>query len=161
MIYKSRILYKIIFIRLYYIMLIPELDKLRNKEMSFGCYCTGFYDWLDETVCGKFIGTEEDYIWTDWIRSIHGYILYNNEIKFVKWIEAFSHPLTWWRICYINRKEGLYNMDVRVWFRKIEDVFQKYRVLYDQNELQRMEHEKWPELKELLIQFTSYIWSDG
>ena len=127
----------------------PELDKLRNKELSFGCRITVQFDW-QVTYIDKI-----NYLLENWNCRTVGPSVERNIIS-NNW-----HPLTWWRICHLlwawinlNTKNIQSLISTR-W--SMAAIFDYNSDLYDQNELQRMQHEKRPELKVLLKQFAEYI----
>ena len=115
----------------------PELDKLRNKELSFWCAYT---NWSLKVAW-------EYTRYTDWLHP------WDKEDKVIIW-----HPLTWWRICHLlwawinlNTKNIQSLISTR-W--SMVAIFDYNSDLYDQNELQRMQSPYRPELKELLIKFS-------
>lgn len=158
-------------------MLTPELDKLRDKELSFWCYVYAMSNNNDDWVMkNTFIvhKTENSLhkfwknlliIWWRWYREV-----YESNVEII-W-----HPLTRWRInqlemdiCMSEYKD--YNDSVEwtevmldFWLSgeitpivaKIEHIL-LYKWLWDKSEIERMKHEKRPELKELLIQFSNYL----
>lgn len=108
-------------------MLDKELDKLRDKTLSFWC------------VIQNNAKLEERY---DLSQS-------KSHIYKVIW-----HPLTRWRIDHLDDNiENIdsYNICRYIWARLRESH------LLDKSEIERMQHEKRPELKELLIQFSNYL----
>lgn len=147
-------------------MLEKSLDVLRNKELSFWCHINvNFYDnkhfnslgirpWV-VTYNKKFILIDKQWQVLDelqWIRP------FSDEDKF----EIIWHPLTRWRIEYLvtnhkaspdENKDLLY----RICINKILDIFTFNNKLFDQTELERMQHDKWNELYPLLVEFAWYF----
>lgn len=133
--------------------LCPELDKLRNKEKSFGCFVFQKARWW----VGYYRAVRFD--WTT--VECWGYELYDIEDYNILW-----HPLNWWRIEHLSDLHWTEQLDPNVTLDAIQeqydtihmiDIFLTWHSLKDQNELQRQTNEKRPELKELLIQFASYF----
>ena len=123
-------------------MLDKELDKLRDKTISFWCHI----------------------IWSKW----EWIIIWNEMILF--WEKVFHwfdtqemiwHPLTYWRIyslSYKLRNTKSWKVADEILYNKtdIERIL-KENDLIDKSELERQTHEKRSELKELLIQFSNYL----
>lgn len=124
-------------------MLDKELDKLRDKTLSFWCVVD---------------------IWRQWPNPlIRCLTIWYNKYKDIDWeyiYEEFCpdniiwHPLTRWRIDHLDDNiENIdsYNICRYIWARLRESH------LLDKSEIERMQHEKRPELKELLVLFSNYI----
>lgn len=132
--------------------LCPELNKLRNKELSFGCLVgikettKRFWAWGDEW-CLRYVNDEgltcSDYNW-EW-GSVE-------PITTIIW-----HPITWWRVQHLYR-ETKQERDFNYYDckNKIEQWLVDNKC-FDQNELQWMESPHREELKELLIKFSNYL----
>lgn len=135
--------------------LMPELDKLRNKELSFGCYISYSENW--HNYVEKIIFHDDFPHVFDWVDD-----LYCTDSDYT----IIWHPLTRWRICYLHQSlqkrddwydhPDLSEKHPNTLLEGMYYLFDTYG-LYDQNELQRMQYEKRPELKELLIQFSNYL----
>ena len=69
--------------------------------------------------------------------------------------EVIGHPLTRGRLSYLRSKLG--ETDERFRIAEIPMIFEEHIELYDQNETQRMKHEKRPELEKLLISFAALL----
>lgn len=124
-------------------MLDKELDKLRDKTLSFWCVVD---------------------IWRQWLNPlIRCLTIWYNKYKDIDWeyiYEEFCpdkiiwHPLTRWRIDHLDDNiENIdsYNICRYIWARLRESH------LLDKSEIERMQHEKRPELKELLLKFSNYL----
>lgn len=70
-------------------------------------------------------------------------------------IDIIWHPLKRGRLSYLRSKLG--EIDERFKIAEIPMIFEEHIELYDQNELQRMKHEKRPELEKLLIEFSTLL----
>jgi len=138
----------------------PALDKLRNKELSFGCMMR------KKDRLWYLIYVQSSYKslilwWTYWIWNSTAQLNMVAE-EYIIW-----HPLTWGRLCHLGYPKLLNNKvhsreDTRceeMWklLINIEDLLLDMQS-FDQNELQRMQHEKRPKLRELLIKFAEYIY---
>lgn len=136
-----------------------ELDKLRDKTLSFGCIVVR--DQRERTVTRNGV---DKYLWVDLTRGdqLDDYVDYQlTEVLVVIW-----HPLTRWRIEHIFRNNKPADPD---WTSCIPYRFDKcyrdigfclnemWETTYDQNELQRQLHAKRPRLKGLLKQFSDYL----
>lgn len=62
-----------------------------------------------------------------------------------------DNPITRWRIFRLYRMR---DMDI---YNDLHKFFCEYDDLADKSEIERMKHERRPELKELLIQFSNYL----
>lgn len=141
-------------------MLAPELDKLRDKTLSFWCIIHH-----DSEICPDGCSIDEwRCVYTDreWINCISYEEEWSHQntqshISFDYKYEVHGHPLTRWRIAY------LFQTNVDWWDKdyiasKVLDVFESSLELYNQDELQRIEDKKVRlELKGLLIQFSNYL----
>ena len=112
-------------------MLDKELDKLRDKTISFWC-----------------VIMKED--WTSYRTSwIWWAIPVNNRV--------LGHPLTRWRIEHYYRNHGTDYQFTQI-YNAIKRYFEyNWETAFGQSELERQTHEKRSELKELLIQFSNYL----
>ena len=123
-------------------MLDKELDKLRDKTLSFWCVVD---------------------IWRQWPNPlIRCLTIWYNKYKDIDWeyiYEEFCpdniiwHPLTRWRIEYLHHTKN--DNTEEYWY--ILSLLRDNPELYNQSELERQTHEKRPELKKLLIQFSNYL----
>lgn len=152
-------------------MLSPELDVLRNKELTFWCHLSLNYEWLDKIKRIKAL-------WHNWWWNYSCFLRIDTSenkeeydkdywhclIKEIKdWrYNTIWHPLTRWRIEYLvtnhkaspdENKDLLY----RICINKILDIFTFNNKLFDQTELERMQHDKWNELYPLLVEFSTYF----
>lgn len=129
-------------------MLARIYEVIADKTLSFWCLLT----WWLIFDTKQSVMTEYDEKFDNWPEILPEEIIW--------------HPLTWWRIqlLMVNMEPSLEKriksngldieeLDLVWWLYKIF----KENLLYDQNELQRMEHEKRPELKKLLMQFADYL----
>lgn len=153
----------------------PDLDKLRNKELSFGCVIdTAIYEKEQITITSLF-----DVCWsiekfTIWDRLPHWEKIYCRVLEY-GWnfgidniYNTIWHPLTRWRAermgmkamspdikdeveTYIDRFESVKKImfDIRI-------ILSSYHLI-DKNELQWQAHEKRPKLKDLLKQLSDYL----
>lgn len=164
-------------------MLDKELDKLRDKTLSFGCF-VNWIEW-DARECLRFICNEEEKSYQP--RRMH---VNSDEWSFMmpeEWFdyEIIWHPLTYsdikfhiqWenssyssRLCWPDRSDPRdmekdphwietlnESKDFNILCNKIEELFYAFPSLYKMTELERQAHEKRPELKEFLIQFSNYL----
>lgn len=155
----------------------PQLNKLRNKELSFGCVIS--YQWNDFRIQGVDDGEWQDGEWN----IIRCLIIGSGRPMLKDWSYSIIwHPLTRGRILttynqafrdnnetLISYTKDTSNIDKRYrelskknWalvatIHQIESIFNEDFVLYEQNELQRMTSPKRPELRELLVKFAEYI----
>lgn len=139
----------------------PQLDKLRNKELSFGCYykevdgdCLS--DWLYATFFSYRV-IAEIYYDADWLPYIGNYLDvvgvwddFTNEPE--RSITIIWHPLTRWRIFKLHRTHEAWDA-----YNDLHRFFCEYEELADKDETERMTSPKRPELRELLIQFSNYV----
>lgn len=109
-------------------MLDKELDKLRDKTLSFWCVI------MKE----------------DWISYRTSWIWWQIPVNYI----VLGHPLTRWRIEHIE--DSIENIDSHNICRYIWSILRENHLL-DKSELERMQHEKRLDLRELLIQFSNYI----
>lgn len=127
-------------------MLDKELDKLRDKTLSFGCVIFE-KSWWDVNYHRITTAKKQDnleYTCECWWYEIFDISEYN-----IIW-----HPLTRWRIDHLDDNiENIdsYNICRYIWARLRESH------LLDKTEIERMQHEKRPELKELLVLVSNYI----
>lgn len=109
-------------------MLDKELDKLRDKTLSFWCVIIKS-DWTIYRSSG---------VW--WTMPVSNKIL--------------GHPLVRGRIEHLD--DNIENIDSYNICRYIWAILRESHLL-DKSEIERMQHENRPELKELLIQFSNYL----
>jgi len=148
--------------------LCPDLDKLRNKELSFWCVIR--CEWKESYILWHHINrtripSADEYCYKIMSLKLRWEDISSNYNNF-EWYDILWHPLTWWRIEHLSDLHWTEQMHPNATLDAIQeqydtihmiDIFLTWYFLKDQNELQRMEHEKRPELKELLIQFASYF----
>lgn len=140
-------------------MLDKELDKLRDKTLSFWCLLNvSFYDNEEHKYLWKYISCVLN---NNRFAVVDELIDYKNSLywlwEFTKedeWIEIIWHPLTRWRIDHLD--DNIENIDSYNICRYIWAILRESHLL-DKSEIERMQHEKRPELKELLIQFSNYL----
>lgn len=120
-------------------MLIPELDKLRDKTLSFWCKVLLVWWWYLVLVNKEKFSL---YDTEDWNR------IDSWNIDLIVW-----HPLTRWRIEYLHQTRN--NDTDEYW--SIHELFLFNPELYDKSELERMQSPHREELKKLLIQFSNYL----
>ncbi len=158
-------------------MLIPELDKLRNKELSFWCRVidkTHSFFWKSVPEEMIIVSKGMEFHETDWVYFGILHYRWNDIVNFLtkdilygEKYEIIWHPLTRWRLSKIFREKKILEIKSN-WTKIIDENFWKLYYLiklrfdnnvymYDQSELERMQHEKRPELEKLLIQFTNYL----
>lgn len=155
-------------------MLSPELDVLRNKELSFWCvamYINLKFHVRDEIITVYNVDNTENWI-VDIIEIMSGHTYKNvytsKEISNNNWSDdnyiynIIWHPLTRWRIEYLvtnhkaspdENKDLLY----RICINKILDIFTFNNKLFDKTELERMQYDKRNELYPLLVEFSTYF----
>jgi len=134
----------------------PALDKLRNKEVSFGCVV-------------KSRGTEYIFL-TRQDESYHTVATLDFRMFTVRGDklddEIIWHPLTRGRLCHLGYPK-LWNNKVHsredtrceeMWklLINIEDLLLDMQS-FDKTEIERMTSPKRPELRELLVKFAEYI----
>lgn len=140
-------------------MLIPELDKLRDKTLSFWCVLWRYETEYDkELTMGTYISDNvpDEYTIQYRVKLFNWKVIkMDSEYEY----KIIWHPLTLWRIEHIYwsiDKENRYDK----LFVELKHLILKWIVdnnIIDKSELERMQHEKWPELKELLLQFSNYL----
>lgn len=171
-------------------MLDKELDKLRDKTLSFWCLLKfkeeQLHEWYGTVFLYKYVRQwSSSSEWYDWGRVSEWQLQCSNmrnwEFKIIwlrdrntmyrspdeeweyicdelveKYFDILWKPLTRWRITYLfQTNEDWWDKDYIA--SKILDLFEDSKELYNQSELERQTHEKRPELKELLIQFSNYL----
>lgn len=136
--------------------LIPELDKLRNKELSFWCIYRIL--WYDETIDRSgviFKQTRDEWIW----KTIDdGWDV--RDAWFIEWREREQiiwHPLTAWRIWKLWYDSFAITGSNIIHTMQCIMIDIQAMWLADKTEVERQRHQKRPELKELLIQFSNYL----
>lgn len=135
--------------------LIPELNKLRNKDCDLWCILWWYEDeYAKELTYGTFINysVPDEYTMKERVMLFNGEIVLFEDYDF----EYIGHPLTRWRICSVAYSapysDRIFSIHMNiVWFLGDNPI------LYDQNELQRQLHPKRLELKELLIKLVDCI----
>lgn len=138
-------------------MLIPELDKLRDKKLSFGCVLE-----LTEEYRSWFITLPKwENVLYAWFENKYWTVIKIDKVgDNPQWMIKYKilwHPLTRWRIEHYYRNNGT-DYKYTLIYIQIHTRFENSRkTAYNQSELERMQHEKRPELKELLIQFSNYL----
>lgn len=137
-------------------MLDKELDKLRDKTLSFGCkFSISWKEWWVERTWTLIKNTG------NWIRKTIDANLDIRDAWFIEWREREQiiwHPLTLWRIYHIYWNVNQWNRDLA--FYEVRHAIEQWLVdnnRLDKSELERMQHEKRPELKKHLIQFSNYL----
>lgn len=147
-------------------MLDKELDKLRDKTLSFWCLLNvSFYDNEEHKYLWKYISCVLN---NNRFAVVDELIDYKNSLywlwKFTKedeWIEIIWHPLTRWRIEHCYRDNYPINKPVHKYITMRTLIYRWFEsnreTAYNQSELERMQHEKRPELKELLLKFSNYL----
>lgn len=137
-------------------MLSPELDKLRDKTLRFGCIVR-IYSWY---LWGVPTTTEamKEFSWYRVISRNGNYHENNDRVAQPKIDRIVWHPLTRWRLSYLRSKLG--EIDERFKIAEIPMIFEEHIELYDQDELQRMQHPKRPEFFEILKEFAALLPSD-
>lgn len=144
-------------------MLDKELDKLRDKTLSFWCII-------------QIIDNEWNFEYWTVLRNNHWFEIlallgkktnwYNTE--YIKKTEIIWHPLTRWRLyqlwhwrkpAYLEVGEPEYDRNeynkFYLCFENIKDIF--YTIWFDKTEIERMKHDKRNELYLLLIEFVQYF----
>lgn len=146
-------------------MLDKELDKLRDKTLSFWCKIidkTHSFFWKSVPEEMIIVSKSMEFYETDWVYLLH--YRWNPTVNFPiedildgEKCEIIWHPLTRWRIEHYYKNNGTDYKYTQIYI-KIRTRFENSREkAYNQSELERMQHEKRPELKELLIQFSNYL----
>lgn len=137
--------------------MLPELDKLRDKTLSFWCILK-YTTWPNQHIQHRIVDSNAllTYDKDKWLFE-HEY-----EYKYIPTTEykIIWHPLTRWRIehCYRNNYPDRDVHKYTTIYAKIYKWFEHNReTAYNQSEIERQTHEKRPELKELLIQFSNYL----
>lgn len=124
--------------------LIPELDKLRNKELIF--WCIIYQDYLQKYFTVTKVYDEDNIATVE--SDLHTQL---NEV------EVIWHPLTAWRI----RKLWYDNFTITGSniIHTMQCIMMDIQAMWlaDKTEVERQRHDKRPELKELLIQFSNYL----
>lgn len=131
-------------------MLNKELDKLRDKTLSFGCVIFEKSWWEVNYHRITTVKKQDNWEYTCecWWYEIFDISDYN-----IIW-----HPLTLWRIYHIYWNVNQWNRDLA--FYEVRHAIEQWLVdnnRLDKSELERMQHEKRPELRELLIKFSNYL----
>ena len=142
-------------------MLDKNLDKLRDKTLSFWCKIidkTHSFFWKSVPEEMIIVSKSMEFYETDWVYLLH--YRWNPTVNFPiedildgEKCEIIWHPLTRWRIEYLHHTKN--NDTDEYW--SIHELFLFNPELYNQSELERMQHEKRPQLRELLIQFSNYL----
>lgn len=142
-------------------MLDKNLDKLRDKTLSFWCKIidkTHSFFWKSVPEEMIIVSKSMEFYETDWVYLLH--YRWNPTVNFPiedildgEKCEIIWHPLTRWRIEYLHHTKN--NDTDEYW--SIHELFLFNPELYNQSELERMQHEKRPELKELLLKFSNYL----
>lgn len=131
-------------------MLDKELDKLRDKTLSFGCVIFE-KSWWDVNYHRITTAKKQDnweYTCECWWYEIFDISEYN-----IIW-----NQLNRWRICYLyHESDNWYNQNKDHTINSIQDILINNYIMLNQSELERMQYEKRPELRELLIQFSNYL----
>lgn len=142
--------------------LCPELDKLRNKELSFWCYVYAtvpYVNWttLTDTFIVKNAQDSHVRFWKDLL--VMPILWAWNSIVCESDVKILGHPLTRGRIYYVYKTKLIFikSLSTRTAYGDIQFIFNSNPELYDQNELQRMLSPHREKLKELLIQFAYYF----
>ncbi len=152
--------------------LCPELDKLRNKELSFWCMLelnekAGMSWYIQRWNNFILLSNNAPKLYVKHWNTVDQEEIFIHDVKNIIW-----HPLTRGRIIHLSetievwpwKRGDMDTMDERVaniekWvsiFGSIK-IFLANHKLYDQNELQRITSEKRPELKKLLVEFSKYL----
>ena len=128
----------------------PKLSKLRNKELSFWCYCAG-----NKIISG--IRTYGIYVLTRWFTMLYSIETKQDEPVYADTLEIIWHPLTRGRIwqMWYNQflEDGGNVIDTMqcIWL-DLQSMW-----VADKTEIERMQQPKRPELRELLVQFSNYL----
>jgi len=154
-------------------MLDKELDKLRDKTLSFWCLLNvSFYDNEEHKYLWKYISC---FLNSNRFAVVDELIDYKNSLYWLwpftkedEWIEIIWHPINWWRLyilrhwikpSYLELWEPQYDHakynEFYLCFEDIKDLM--YHIWFDKSEIERMQNEYWEDLKKLLIQFSNYL----
>lgn len=130
--------------------LCPELDKLRNKDLSFGCITT---------------------IWTvitkDWEKTMDGDWFIFDDYPELNEHDILGHPITWWRLDHLSDLHWSEQINPDVTLDEIQEQYDTIHLIEirltqyfakDKTEIERMQHEKRPELKSLLTKFQNILY---
>ena len=125
-------------------MLDKELNKLRDKTLSFWCFIKE-YPW-------------ESMLWAAWW-TFRSWSKQDSEDRVYD--EILWHPLTYWRIyslSYKLRSTKSWKVADEILYNKtdIERIL-KEKDLIDKTELERQQSPHREELKELLLKFSNYL----
>lgn len=167
-------------------MLDKELNKLRDKTLSFWCRIidkTHSFFWKSVPEEMIIVSKSMEFYETDWVYLLH--YRWNPTVNFPiedildgEKCEIIWNQLTRWRIEYLKKLKLIYYTSSFVWveYNSIERQkashlcheflwvcsqilikFDENIERYNQSELERMKHEKRPELKKLLLKFSNYL----
>ncbi len=132
---------------------------VRDKTLSFGCYISSpswiFIERKDKSTFNYYDINCDSVWWWNLIKYKHR----TNNIEYWKNIEIIWHSINWWRIEHVYMNVDKEKRFDRLFIELKHQMF-KWIVdnnLIDQSELERQTHEKRPELKSLLMQFSNYL----
>lgn len=151
-------------------MLDKELDKLRDKTLSFWCHIISksiwiykkkwikvlWHNWWWDYMCFYRVDTsenKEEYKKDFWYCLVE--VIKNGSYEII-W-----HPINYWRIyslSYKLRNTKSWKVADEILYNKtdIERIL-KENDLMDKTELERQKSPHWEDLRELLIQFSNYL----
>lgn len=134
-------------------MLNKELDKLRDKTLSFGCVIFEKSWWEVNYHRITTVKKQDNWEYTCecWWYEIFDISDYN-----IIW-----HPLTLWRIEHYYRNNYPINKPVHKYITVHTQIYRWFEsnreTAYNQSELERMQSPHREELKKLLLQFSNYL----
>lgn len=147
-------------------MLDKELDKLRDKTLSFGCRVidkTHSFFWKSVPEEMIIVSKNMEFYETDWVYLLH--YRWNPTVNFPiedildgEKCEIIWNPLTRWRIYSLRFKVNKQSILIDVW-NTVDNIWCLLSIMdmFDKTEIERMKSPHREELKKLLIQFSNYL----